>query len=40
MHIEVRRKFGSCPGAGVVRSLRIELSKPVDPHTVTLSGEG
>ena len=40
MHIEVRRKFGSCPGAGVVRSLRIELSKPVDPDTVTLSGEG
>jgi hypothetical protein len=40
MHLEVRRKFGSCASVGLVRSLRIELSKPTDPKTVTLSGDG
>jgi hypothetical protein len=40
MHLDVRKKFGSCRGGVVWRSLRIELSKPVDPNVVTLSGEG
>jgi hypothetical protein len=38
LHIVVHGGFGSCPGAGVLRGLRVETSKPLDLGLITISG--
>lgn len=38
IRLAVRERIGSCPGAGILRGLRIETSEPIPVATITISG--